>query len=606
MKKLILLLVLITSCSKSKLDLSESPLEPSSKLDNNSSELLVQKTSNRSAPDNSIYKKAIFDLLLGKKQYIFHKLPIPPSLVLNSKEKKILKGVIDFFKQWDIESFSSLDELNAARFLSSIFIAHNKEDTYFGKEINALRRFALPFLLHKRLNLTHKSPIGFESIKKLTYKFYKMGFNLNFASNKDLSHYLDSFNEVIFKGRRSGRVGKRSSISNFKQIFQYLSKSETATLKKMISTITKATKIKESSFRFLDYEIKLFPVKNRNPNFRLTLFVKEKQNELLIKKVSSYMKNPNSSFDITLPKTSFKETHIIAASGSCPLCFKKDSIPGSFKAPRSLRIMDWNRYGQKLLDKIFDKQTARVLDSCVPSLIDFHSRLTHYLAPGKGFPGENAKGHHFSPNYTDGQILRALWIEVFIQHLTLSQNMAGTILKPGCELSPAIFTAYRYIAEFSMSKVGSLGQIVRSLYMRALFATLKHKEKTAKTPEELLHLAKTKVLRKKKLVYSDLAFFFNRKDGPLFFDKLKMKEKTEKILEFLSGIYGDPIKWLKENIPKPKQLISKSKSEDIASFYNKQIPYLRIYLPSNVSVRENRVVFFHGADALEHFLTPFK
>ncbi|MBU1239981.1 hypothetical protein KJ865_09745, partial [Myxococcota bacterium] len=370
--------------------------------------------------------------------------------------------------------------------------------------------------------------------------------------------------------------------------------------KHLEKTLARDVKVKETAISFAPFTLRVYPAARTRAMLHLSVSFPGKPGDALYKMVGEALKAPPFSYGIVLPDRTFRDNYLIMTSGQCALCFPSNEIPGDPTLPKNLRRMDWSTYGQKVLLSLFDKNTASSLDGCVPSLLDLTERFEAYLGGGKGFPQESSQSHRISKAFTDGQILKALWIRIFMQHLVLSLKNEGSILKPGCRLAPVQFSAYRYMLTSSLGvDTLKLHHLVDALFIRGLFARYPAKKPKGTPPDP-------KATQKKKTPYENMDDFFKKEKAPFLFEILPLKERLEKFLEMLSGLHGDPVKWLLEEIPTNGNVLSDKRQKAVREAYLKQIPFRRIYLPAQMNIRRGRVFLTHGVDALDYYLSRYR
>ncbi len=503
---LLLCLSLSLSCKRSALELEDAPRGPKSRVQAATPSKTNSRDSRHSPNEHHKVLKPLFSFTFKSGKTQFHNLPTAASFVLTPREAKLLEGVLEFLDKWDSQLYSSYDGYEAARFLGDLFRASRKEEHYLPEELRVLRQFALPLFLEKRLIPGETLPLAAKKVGGIAHAYYARGFNLGYPSLKQLDEYLTRFDEAVYKGRRSGLCQREPLVNKLKELSQFLDKREVQDFRKIPAILTHRVVAHPTRVRFSRYALNITPALGGGLTLSLDYYTKGRSSDALYKAVDGALKKPPFTYGIVLPDRQFYERNTIAAAGVCALCFPQSRIPGDANLPRNVRRMGWSTYGQAILNALLEKRTAAELDACVPSLTDLIVRFRTYFATSKGVPGETSSGHRFSPVYTDGQVLKALWVKAFMQFIILSEKLEGGTLRPGCELALTHYAAFRFAIEHSLGKQSSaLDTLVNRLYVRGLFARYTKRKKGETADKEGSNTKEAKTFR-----YPQLHFFFDK------------------------------------------------------------------------------------------------
>jgi hypothetical protein len=598
----LILFFLISGCQKKKLDLDPAPVDKAGKIKKRSTEKVVKNTNNKKV-DHIKENKFFSNFKLNKKRHEFFNLPVPPSYVIDPNENQFLKSILWFFNNWDLNAFESLEESDAAKFFSSYLISDLKDEEN-SVITNKVKQYLLPVLLYKDIPLNHIPAFQVKDLKTETYKLYSKGFNMGQPSLKDLKVFLNEIEEISWKGKRGGVVNKNKSLYLLKTLFNYLNRVEVKKMKKIISLLSKRRKIKKQIFNFKKYSIHLKPLSNGKINLWLTFKTETRFLKNSMETIAPDLnKNPPLPTTLKFPNIKISNSYLISGGGSCTFCLSRNVMIGDYFLPKNVMNVDWNKFGDKIIKKIADKKTFSSLKGCFSSTLDYISQFHPLLAKGKGFPAENYESHNLSKKYKDGEVLKAVWIKVLLQYLTIKNKISSQYLKPGCELTPAKIFAYKFIMESALKKEKNLDVLSNLYFIRSLFS-----KKILPKPKNETELEDDKLkpaIKKKKIKFEKYNLFFNHKNGGLFFNKELMLQKLIYIIESLKGNFGDPTLWLKNNTPPLNKLISDENLKKYKNIYETIVPETRVFIPSLIKIRDSRVTYLRKNSVMEYFLNRY-
>ncbi|MGM0595440.1 MAG: hypothetical protein ACQES9_00220 [Myxococcota bacterium] len=598
--RLFLIIFLFFSCKNNKPELSEKNQDKKSQNTKNKNKNTARKKQKKNN-QNKLKNRSIFKLELDKKLFVFDNMTIAPSFVFEQNSNQDISKLVDFMNKWEINSYSSENQRFTARFLAKLINALNNDKSKNYKKIFKLRKYALYLMLTKNIPNSEHFPLQNKEFDKLTINYFNKGYNFYSTSLKKLKINLEKVKNVIFNHKKTSRISRQSTLVSLQDLFKN-SKSENNTkLETMISFLTKGNHQTKKDFRFFPFEFSMHPQKGNAPNIWLKFLFPENNAGSIKNKISSILSSPPFNYGIELNKNKYYDSYLLLASGKCPLCFKPEDTPGNANLPRNLRKMDWGKYGEKLIKKLFGNKVTSTFFSCTPSYLDFVSIYEHLIANSKNIPGIYLNSQYMSKNFKDNQLLKKIWLKAFLQYLFLNKEFSRAFFKPDCQLIPVFFTAYKYIIQRSIGK-NNIETLANGYYLRGLLSN--HLPEITRKNEDDIEPTIEKSKNDKKISFDKYDFFFDPKHHPVLFDQDKLKTRVEQLLIQLSGMHGNPGRWLKENTIPFDNMISPEKIKELKEkILTKEIPDARVYLPAHIIFRGERIHYTHANDASEHFIS---
>ncbi|MDA3864172.1 MAG: hypothetical protein PF689_09945 [Deltaproteobacteria bacterium] len=600
--KLFLTIFLFFSCKNNKPELSEKT-QDKQKLN---TEEIKKKTASKKEKennDNKLKDRSIFRLEIEKKHFVFDNMLIAPSFVFEKNSTKDISKLVEFMNKWEINSYSSQNEKFTALFLSKLIHALHYDKNKSFTKLYDLRKYILYLMVTKEIPDSEYFPISSKDLDKITLNYFNKGYNFYSISLKELKINLEKVKSVIFNQKRTGRIALNSTLLPLKDLFKD-SKSEDSEdndkLETMISFLTKGNWTKERNFRFTPFEFFINPKKDSTPAIWLKFLFSEPNSSSIKNKISSILSTPPFNYGIEVNNKKYYDSYLLLASGTCPLCFQPDDIPGNHELPRNLRKMDWGKYGEKLSKKFFEKKVVSTFLSCTSSYLDFFSIYEHLTENSQNIPGIYLNSQYMSQTFKDNKLLKKIWLKAFVQYLFLNEDFNRTFFKPDCQLIPVFFTTYKYIMQ-RITRKNNIETMVNGYYLRGLVSN-NLPEITPKKENIDPTVKNTK--SKKKISFKKYDFFFDPKHYPVLFDKDKLKSRVEQLLIQLSGMHGNPGRWFKEKTIPFDNMISPEKLKEMKEkIIDKEMPEARVYLPAQIIFRGDRINYTHANDASEHFIS---
>ncbi|MBN2725537.1 MAG: hypothetical protein JXR95_15840 [Deltaproteobacteria bacterium] len=536
-------------------------------------------------------KKLLFDFFLGKKQFVFYNLGMPPAYALSQYEEKILSGLIDFINKWEKSLYQSLDEYDASNFLAAILNSGEKE--LLSSELAMkLKNMALILFNLKKLPSDFNPEFKEQEFRKLVTILFSKGFNLNYTSSTELENFLSNFNEITWKGRRNGIIDSKQSFKLLRNISTTIDRDDATKIKLIEQHMSRKSRLKNSSISISRYKIHLIPASERNMKVWLTFLTESKRiNHNSFLRMFENLKSQFFPGMKAVPQEKiFKDEYLLWGGGQCSFCFDRKTAPGTMKLPVNIRKNDWRKNGEKISNVIFPREIATVFSRCFQNSSDFISEINFKLDDIKPEFLEKFKSRNLNRDIDDSEVLREIWKRLAIQLIAIqNSNLIGS-LKQGCDITPFHYYIYSYMTNQILGKTNK-ESFYDELFIRLIAASGNLTSKTPLNPEE------------NKIAVSD--YFLSKSSLPAAYNRDALATSAKQLSEFFLTLSPEVLSTLGKRLNLSTPMINEKKLKDMRTSFEEALPWRRSYLPSHIKIVNGRVTYRHSIDAVNYFLDSY-